>query len=100
MFKAHTASVRCVDFASNGQSLLSASDDKTVKVDHNHIRRGREGEGGGGRGREEDLSYNYNNQHVITMMMHTDARESKGSRCVCVPLVFKLTHWVVITAPM
>ena len=32
MFKAHTASVRCVDFASDGQSLLTASDDKTVKV--------------------------------------------------------------------
>ena len=34
VFKAHTASVRCVDFASDGQSLLTASDDKTVKVDH------------------------------------------------------------------
>ncbi len=32
VFKAHTATVRCVDFASDGQSLLTASDDKTVKV--------------------------------------------------------------------
>lgn len=32
MFKAHTATVRCVDFSSDGQSLLTASDDKTVKV--------------------------------------------------------------------
>ena len=34
VFKAHTAAVRCVDFASDGQSLLTASDDKTIKV-HN-----------------------------------------------------------------
>lgn len=32
MFTAHSATVRCVDFASDGTSLLSASDDKTVKV--------------------------------------------------------------------
>lgn len=29
---AHSATVRCVNFASNGRMLLSASDDKTVKV--------------------------------------------------------------------
>ena len=32
VFTAHSASVRCVDFASDGNSMLSASDDKTVKV--------------------------------------------------------------------
>ena len=32
VFRAHTASVRCVDFASDGHSLLTASDDKTIKV--------------------------------------------------------------------
>ena len=32
MFKAHTATVRSVDFSDDGQSLLTASDDKTVKV--------------------------------------------------------------------
>ena len=32
MFKAHTATVRSVDFSGDGQSLLTASDDKTVKV--------------------------------------------------------------------
>ena len=32
MLRAHTASIRCVDFASDGHSLLTASDDKTVKV--------------------------------------------------------------------
>lgn len=32
VFTAHSASVRCVDFASDGTSMLSASDDKTVKV--------------------------------------------------------------------
>ena len=32
VFKAHTGSVRHVEFASDGQSLLTASDDKTVKV--------------------------------------------------------------------
>ena len=32
MFSAHSASVRSVDFASDGVSMLSASDDKTVKV--------------------------------------------------------------------
>lgn len=31
-FKAHTATVRWVDFSHDGQSLCSASDDKTVKV--------------------------------------------------------------------
>ncbi len=34
VFKAHTASVRCVHFTSDGRSLLTASDDKTVKVGH------------------------------------------------------------------
>ena len=32
MFKAHTATVRSVDFSGDGLSLLTASDDKTVKV--------------------------------------------------------------------
>ena len=32
VLRAHTASIRCVDFASDGHSLLTASDDKTVKV--------------------------------------------------------------------
>lgn len=32
VFKAHTGSVRHVQFALDGQSLLTASDDKTVKV--------------------------------------------------------------------
>ena len=32
MFSAHSASVRSVDFANDGVSMLSASDDKTVKV--------------------------------------------------------------------
>ena len=32
MFSAHSASVRCVDFANDGKSMLSASDDKTIKV--------------------------------------------------------------------
>lgn len=32
VFKAHTATVRSVHFSSDGQSLLTASDDKTVKV--------------------------------------------------------------------
>lgn len=32
MFSAHSASIRCVDFASDGVAMLSASDDKTVKV--------------------------------------------------------------------
>ena len=32
VFKAHTGSVRCVDFASDGHSLLTASDDKSIKV--------------------------------------------------------------------
>lgn len=32
VFKAHTGTVRCVDFANDGQSLLTASDDKTIKV--------------------------------------------------------------------
>lgn len=32
MFKAHTATVRSVHFSSDGQNLVTASDDKTVKV--------------------------------------------------------------------
>jgi len=32
VFSAHSASVRCVDFANDGASMLSASDDKTIKV--------------------------------------------------------------------
>lgn len=32
MFRAHTGSVRAVDFSSDGESLLTCSDDKTVKV--------------------------------------------------------------------
>lgn len=32
VFKAHTATVRSVDFSSDGQTLVTASDDKTVKV--------------------------------------------------------------------
>lgn len=32
VFKAHTGTVRCVDFSNDGQSLLTASDDKTIKV--------------------------------------------------------------------
>lgn len=32
VFRAHTATVRSVDFSSDGQSLLTASDDKTIKV--------------------------------------------------------------------
>lgn len=36
MFKAHTASVRCVDFASDGHSMLTSSDDKSIKV-HSHL---------------------------------------------------------------
>ena len=31
-FKAHTATVRSVDFSQDGQNMCSASDDKTVKV--------------------------------------------------------------------
>ena len=31
-FKAHTATVRTVDFSQDGQSMCSASDDKTIKV--------------------------------------------------------------------
>ena len=31
-FKAHTATVRSVDFSQDGQSMCSASDDKTIKV--------------------------------------------------------------------
>ena len=36
VFKAHTATVRCVDFSGDGQSLLTASDDKTIKVTNNY----------------------------------------------------------------
>lgn len=32
VFKAHTASVRSVNFSSDGQRLVTASDDKSVKV--------------------------------------------------------------------
>ena len=32
VFKAHTATVRSVNFAEDGQFLCTASDDKTVKV--------------------------------------------------------------------
>uniref|UniRef100_A0A8B9QXC0 POC1 centriolar protein homolog A n=1 Tax=Anas platyrhynchos TaxID=8839 RepID=A0A8B9QXC0_ANAPL len=32
VFRAHTATVRSVHFSSDGQSLVTASDDKTVKV--------------------------------------------------------------------
>ena len=32
VFRAHTASVRDVNFSGDGQSLVTASDDKTVKV--------------------------------------------------------------------
>ena len=32
VFKAHTATVRSVDFSSDGQTLLTSSDDKTIKV--------------------------------------------------------------------
>jgi len=32
VFKAHTATVRSIDFSSDGQTLLTASDDKTIKV--------------------------------------------------------------------
>lgn len=33
-FKAHTATVRSVDFSPDGQNMCSASDDKTIKVRH------------------------------------------------------------------
>lgn len=32
VFKAHTATVRSVDFTYDGQTLITASDDKTIKV--------------------------------------------------------------------
>ena len=32
MFKAHTATVRSVDFSNDGQFLVTASDDKSLKV--------------------------------------------------------------------
>lgn len=31
-FRAHTASVRSVNFSGDGQTLVTASDDKTIKV--------------------------------------------------------------------
>lgn len=31
-FKAHTATVRSVNFSGDGQNLVTASDDKTIKV--------------------------------------------------------------------
>ena len=32
VFKAHTATVRSVDFSDDGQAFLTSSDDKTIKV--------------------------------------------------------------------
>ena len=32
VLKAHTGTVRCVHFSADGRSLLTASDDKTLKV--------------------------------------------------------------------
>ena len=32
VLKAHTGTVRCVNFSADGRMLLTASDDKTVKV--------------------------------------------------------------------
>ena len=32
MFKAHTSTIRSVDFSRDGQALLTASDDKSIKV--------------------------------------------------------------------
>ena len=32
VFKAHTSSVRSVEFSGDGEQLLTASDDKSVKV--------------------------------------------------------------------
>jgi centriolar protein POC1 len=32
VFQAHTSAVRCVQFSSDGESLLSASDDKSLKI--------------------------------------------------------------------
>lgn len=39
VFRAHTATVRSVHFCSDGQSLVTASDDKTVKVWSTHRQR-------------------------------------------------------------
>jgi len=51
VFRAHTGSVRDVNFSSDGQSLLTASDDKTVKVGGGGARgRVKGGTGGGGNG--------------------------------------------------
>ena len=36
VFKAHTATVRSVDFSADGQSFVTSSDDKTVKVWYQH----------------------------------------------------------------
>lgn len=36
VFRAHTATVRSVHFCSDGQSFVTASDDKTVKVWSTH----------------------------------------------------------------
>jgi len=38
-FKAHTATVRSVDFSQDGQSMCSASDDKSIKVIFNFHKR-------------------------------------------------------------
>ena len=32
VLKGHTGTVRCVNFSADGRSLLTAADDKTVKV--------------------------------------------------------------------
>ena len=32
VYTAHSAAVRSVDFSSDGQNLLTSSDDKTIKV--------------------------------------------------------------------
>ena len=34
MLKAHTGTVRCVNFSADGKLLITAGDDKTVKVSH------------------------------------------------------------------
>ncbi len=34
VLKAHTGTVRCVNFSADGKLLITAGDDKTVKVNH------------------------------------------------------------------